>query len=487
MIWNVTPYNTRAAPVNIMERDGFGNVTLKEIGIADNAFSDSTSSAASDPDLKPGFPVRTYHSAGGYQSGPAVHTLVGNFTGNKNLEIVVSGLTSGPLYSISYDKHTGTTLLKQIDTFRGAAYPAMGKLSAAFSNKLQVFTGYFSNQPISLNAYMAPFKTLFGWPRMAANYVASPPSLADVDGDGIDEIFIEEEDGQLHGYKADGTILPGWPVRSNGDQKMHTPAITDLDGDGQMEIISASGWVSTGGVYLYAWHRDGSIVSGFPIQLPGGYVNTFPVVGDGDGKKEIVVIESEELITKVKILSYEGVVKKTLPASGRLTYGTTVALADLDSDGNPEIILQTESALNVWRGDGRVFPGWPKTYSGYWVGNFAPVVGDIDGDGSPDIAIILTVTGSSEKGEVCVYNKKGVLHSHFPKSLKIGFGAVPAIADIDRDGRNELIVTGAFWDGHIGYYDKVWAYDLKGSNYGPILWGQFGGDCKHQNSYPVEP
>ena len=58
-------------------------------------------------------------------------------------------------------------------------------------------------------------------------------------------------------------------VRSNGDRKMHTPAITDLDGDGQMEIISASGWVSTGGVYLYARHRDGSIVSGFPIQLPG--------------------------------------------------------------------------------------------------------------------------------------------------------------------------------------------------------------------------
>lgn len=488
MISAVNPYSTRAAPVNIVERDDFGNVTLKENGSTNNTFSDSTSHAVSDPDLKPGFPVRTYQSAGTYHGGPSVHTLVGNFTGDKNLEIVVSGLANGHLYSISYNKHTGTTSRKKIDVSRGATYPAMGKLSAAFPKKLQVFTGYFSTYPNYLSAYVAPFKTLFGWPRTAANYIQTPPSLADVDGDGIDEIFIEEEDWQLHGYKADGTILSGWPVRSNGGQEMHTPAIADLDGDGQMEIISASDYMSSVGVHLYAWHRDGAIVSGFPKQIIG-YVDTFPVIGDvdGDGTKEIVVVVPNGLMIEVKILSNNGAVKKTLTAEGRISYGSTVALADLDGDSSPEIILQTNSALNVWRGNGSIFPGWPKTYSGYWNGNSAPVVGDIDGDESPDIAITLQVAGSSVDGEVRVYNKNGVLNSHFPKFLKIESGAVPAIADIDRDGRNELIVTGNFWGGYSGYYDKVWAYDLKGSNYGPILWRQFGGNCKHQNSYPVKP
>jgi len=30
---------------------------------------------------------------------------------------------------------------------------------------------------------------------------------------------------------------------------------------------------------------------------------------------------------------------------------------------------------------------------------------------------------------------------------------VPAIADLDRDGRNEIIVIRDYWDGRAGYYD----------------------------------
>jgi hypothetical protein len=130
-----------------------------------------------------------------------------------------------------------------------------------------------------------------------------------------------------------------------------------------------------------------------------------------------------------------------------------------------EIVMQTDSALNVWRGDGTTFPGWPKTWSGRWIGNSAPVIGDVDGDTLPDIAITTQPGGSSLYGDVRLYNRDGVLHPHFLKWLIIGAGGVPAIADIDLDGRNEPVVLGSAWDGYEGLYDKVWAYDLDGSNY----------------------
>ena len=73
-------------------------------------------------------------------------------------------------------------------------------------------------------------------------------------------------------------------------------------------------------------------------------------------------------------------------------------------------------------------------------------------------------------------------------------GAVPAIADIDLDGRNELVVTSAFWDGWAGYYDKVWVYDFAGTTpHGSVLWGQFMANASHHGFYgpavssPVTP
>jgi hypothetical protein len=65
-------------------------------------------------------------------------------------------------------------------------------------------------------------------------------------------------------------------------------------------------------------------------------------------------------------------------------------------------------------------------------------------------------------------------------------GGVPAIADVDGDGRNELAVTGTYWPGYAGWLDKVWLFDLQGSGpYGRIEWGQLGGGPQHQSRYPV--
>ena len=243
-----------------------------------------------DPDLEPNFPVQTYERGGSYHAGAAIHALVGNIDDDPTLEILVTALTAGPLYAWNADGSPQPGWPVQA---HGAAYPALGQLSASFSG-LEVFSGHFGT-PAPLVAYNGAGAILPGWPRTSANYVATPPSLADVNGDGLDEIFIEEEISYLHGYTADGYVLPGWPARCNlAGQDLHTPAIGDLDGDGELEIVSATGSTSAG-VLLCAFHHDGTDVAGFPVWISSpdrGYTDTFAAIGDvdGDGAQEIVVV-----------------------------------------------------------------------------------------------------------------------------------------------------------------------------------------------------
>ncbi len=438
-----------------------------------------------DPDLKPGFPVQALHTAGGSHGGPAVHTLIGEIDGDSQLEIIATGLSGGPLYAWNHD---GTPVSGwPVGAGWGAGYPAVLE---DLPLRRAVVAGYFGpiGQPSILGVYAGNGSPLPGWPIGIANYIATPPSVADVDGVGPDEIFTEEEDWQLHAYRLNATVLPGWPVSGFAGQERHTPAIADLDGDGNLEIVTASGWMSSVGVNLFAYHQDGRSVSGFPVIFDdNGLADYFPVIGDvdGDGQLEIVVVSRDAFGLRALVFSSSGALERTIRlAADFVGYGTMATLADLDGDGVPEILVQTDGYLNVFHGDGRSFPGWP-VYTGGCVGNSAPVVGDVDGDPRQEIVITTYVCGQAEVGEVRVYHSDGTIHPHFPKTLNIGFGAVPAIADIDRDGRNDIVVCGSYWNGFSGFYDKCWAYDLGGGHHGKIEWGQFGGNAAHSGRYPV--
>lgn len=426
-----------------------------------------------DADLQAGFPVQAYHGAGMYQGGPSVNALVANLNNDSSLEIVATSLANGPLNGWN----ASGILLNGWPIFTpGAAYPSAGELSAAIAGN-EIFSANWS-QP-GLTAFDGSTTLLPGWPRNSANYISSTAALADIDGDGIDEIFIGEEDWQLHGYRANSTVLSGWPVSGSGGQRFSAPAIGDLDGDGDLEIVALNGSMN-GNSLLYVLHHTGAVVTGFPITIRA-YVNTFPTLGDvdGNGQTEIVIVAVSNGAPVVLVVNANGAVERSIPLTGTVSYGTAPALADLDGDGIPEIVVQTNEALNVVRGNGATFPGWPVTWGGGLLGGSAPAVGDVDGDSAPDIVVTTRTGGAFCHGLVHMYGRNGVSHPRFPRALSIGDGMAPAIADIDRDGRNEIVIAGDCWLGYSGYYDKVWVFDLGGPAHGPVLWGQFMGNEKH--------
>ncbi len=204
------------------------------------------------------------------------------------------------------------------------------------------------------------------------------PSIGDLDGDGDPELVVLAHDpygniGELHAFDHLGNLLPGFPIELSESQWFNAPTLIDLDGDGQLEILASEHAYPSG--YLHVIRNDGSEWGGnWPLQLdavPGAT----PAVGDinGDGDLEICMLSAYSIY----VLKTDGSLLPgwplTLSSGNSMSYGSPV-LADLDADGHREIVLSvctTEGsfpagACHIYRDDGTAFPGWPQSMGMGW-------------------------------------------------------------------------------------------------------------------------
>jgi hypothetical protein len=150
--------------------------------------------------------------------------------------------------------------------------------------------------------------------------VIAPIAVADLDGDGGQDVVVTGADGYLYVWDGAGKMRPGFPVtmdRSTESQSVPVPdtpyvrnattgsfggaAVGDMDGDRKLEIVQ-NGWDGK----VYAWRADGSQLPGWPAsteiapehQKPPGadvFARDFKVVAtptlvdvDGDGRKDVI-------------------------------------------------------------------------------------------------------------------------------------------------------------------------------------------------------
>ncbi len=245
---------------------------------------------------------------------------------------------------------------------------------------------------------------------------------------------------------------------------------------------------------LYVLDINLNVISGFPLEFRSGF-DSQPVVGDvdGDGNKEIIVIgagtiaqfQTQGILSSIKIISHQGIVENEINFTSWLGdgYFHFVTLADLNQDSTPEILVYDNDKIHAFNASGTELSGWPVDGGRYFA------VGDIDDeigvelitfkDNQPDNIL-------DNESALAIYRGDGTLKDIEVKIDYMGndpVNVMPIIGDLDLDGRNELIVIGNYWEGVSGIFPQVWAFNFGGENHGEIEWGQMFGNERNTGEY----
>ncbi len=169
----------------------------------------------------------------------------------------------------------------------------------------------------------------------------SSPVTADLDNDGFLEIvygtgnyFSDSRGSYIRVWEHDGALKYTLPTIG---KTFATPLVTDLDGDGDLEIVAA-----TLDGYLYGWDHNGTqlfatLTKTFPA-VTGGAIFCKPVAVDinNDGKKEIFLSQGSQLVI---VDSYGTQISESdsLEYIFEMFKGSPV-IKDIDGDGKTDML-----------------------------------------------------------------------------------------------------------------------------------------------------
>jgi hypothetical protein len=337
-----------------------------------------------------------------------------------------------------------------------------------------------------------------GWPFVMPGYpdfpyhdVHSEPAAADIDRDDTVEIVLQVDDlgsirkpgAGLYVLRPDGESLWKYIFYSDTLDRhgaYTSPAVGDLDHDGRLEIVCHAGHFRREWPYpvvekrLWIMNHDGTVRRQWQTEGPGGdYTPDYasPALGDinADGVPEIVLALRRGILavydTAGNLLS--GFPKDLTadagyyPANPVTRAFSTPALADLNQDGSPEIILGTSGRerdntrwagrVHAFKADGAALHGFPvRTRNAIW---YSPGAADLNGDAALEIATagcdsafyVIKSDGDSLAGwplrHFPTYWLPDVGSYAFLEGI-IPMSRTPFLLDLDADGRTEILMEG---------------------------------------------
>jgi uncharacterized repeat protein (TIGR01451 family) len=344
----------------------------------------------------------------------------------------------------------------------------------------------------------------------------SSPAVADLDNDGTKEIvggtytvfILNGEDGSVHrSMDPEGSRV--WPG----------VVVADVDGDGDIEIVTAHG-----GGYVHLFDHTGDVVwSRRPAENELRGLSVFDL--DDDGTLEIIVTGAVYGKTNTWVLEHDGALRPGWPQltnDSGYAYGVfndNAAVGDLDGDGVGEIVVPSDvhyicayeangvqipahpmyggkgwGKVGVWESLNIELRGWGTCSAGdareeRYRANFAhgpAAIADVNGDGSNEVVAVGNVYDCisgypSRYNGVYLFNAD---RSRFASGgydwqappvdtgapLSEDYGLIennqpnPVVADLDGDGRMEIIYSS--YDGrvHAFWLDKAehgnWPYSV---------------------------
>jgi hypothetical protein len=293
-------------------------------------------------------------------------------------------------------------------------------------------------------------------------------AIADVNGDGKPDLvvanFCPDSDLGCYGDDTDGTVSV---LLGNGDGTFQTAvpydsgapgalsvAIGDVTGDGIPDVVvgnlcsAGSFCESTGSWSVLPGNGNGTFQS--PLNYESGYYVGSAVLADlnGDGTLDEVLAFLCGTLGECSSGSGGGVSVYGGDKKGGV-FPSSVAVADVNGDGKPDVIVANEcgtykngkcsadGAVGVLLNNGNGTFQTAVPYSSGGPGSPGSVaVGDLNGDGIPDIAV---VNGSGVG--ILLGNGDGTFQAAVNYGSS-GYASV-AVADVNGDGKPDLLVANA--------------------------------------------
>jgi len=294
-------------------------------------------------------------------------------------------------------------------------------------------------------AFQAPVRSATGLTPVAM-------AAGDLDGDGLVDVAVADQaavngthfvDVQFQVAASPGSFSA--PVElALGVLVPHGLALADLDGDGKLDIVVAASGTSTVQVFSQgAVAGSFGPAAGYAVGGESTAVATADLVGSG--RVDLVVATANG---KVSVLLHGPGPGTFLPAvdypAGTRPAG--VQVGDLNGDGHPDILVADYlGALVVLlqspAGDGTFQAA--VSQGTRTPGSCSLAVGDLDGDGLPDV-VVANAGPPGDPGSVSVFLQDpatpGALE---PAVLYRGYWGPlwVAIGDLDGDGSPDLVVA----------------------------------------------
>lgn len=314
------------------------------------------------------------------------------------------------------------------------------------------FTLTFANGSLSAAAFLKKIDIFNDYYDGFTNVV-----LADVDGDGKSDVLLNSYPLNCfwvyRNTSANGVIsfAPRVKFSITGNHP-YTLNTGDFDGDGKTDVVVGNDWSHT--INLF---RNTSTPGSVSFTAPKLYgVGQYPMhiaVGDldGDGKLDLAVAnESSTFVSLIRNISSPGDIvfaaQQTYPTSK--THNGSTHIGDIDGDGKPDVIIcnGTDSSFSVFRNTSAIgtISVAPRLDFAAGLTNGFVTLGDLDGDGKDDAIVskgYYNGTGGAQN-IISVYRNTsvpGTVQFAAGKDYTAGIPSNVVLNDLDGDGKPDLV------------------------------------------------
>ena len=217
---------------------------------------------------------------------------------------------------------------------------------------------------------------------------------------------------------------------ADGEATPDSVVVGDFNGDGKADVAI----VGNNGIYLLLGNGDGTFQTALAISL-SSYGSLRSADFNGDGKPDLAAMSNGCVV--IFLGNGDGTFQPPVTVTATGTYFGSLAVADMNGDGKADLIVLNEGygggpSVLLGNGDGTFQPAvtGPGTGSTYPM-SFA--VGDFNGDGRTDVAIIYSVGV-----QVMLGNGDGSLQAPIQTSLSFTPGYFAIAGDFNGDGKLDL-------------------------------------------------